>query len=175
MTRPTVITEHDVIDALYARYGRVHGNGPRYAVAAHVRSQAGHYASRTADFVAMDLWPSKGLALHGHEVKVTRGDWLRELAEPEKAGEFVPYMNYWWVVVSDPSIVRDGELPDDWGLMVMRGGQLTVVVKAPYRDARPLMSSRLAALLRAVAQSAAYLARREAERRHALLDAREAS
>src|SRR5579859_3147977 len=114
---PPKMTEAELTDALYERYGQVHGNGPRYAVAAQVRSQAGHYARRTADFVAMDLWPSARLTLHGHEIKVSRSDWLRELKDPSKAAEFIPYMNSWWVVVPDARIVRDGELPDDWGLL----------------------------------------------------------
>lgn len=158
------MTEADVIDALHERYGREYGNGRRYAVAGGVRSHAGFDARRTADFIAMDLWPSGGLALHGHEVKVSRSDWLRELAEPEKAAEFIPYMNYWWAVVSGPRIVRDGELPDGWGLMVMRAGRLVTARKAPRRDAEPLTPSRLAALLRAVAQTSAGLATRKAER-----------
>lgn len=160
------LTEADMLDALYARYRFAGGNGQRYAVAAQVRSQAGYHARRTADFVAMDLWPSQRLTLHGHEVKVSRSDWLRELKEPEKAAEFVPYMNYWWVIVSDARIVRDGELPDEWGLMAMRGPLLTVIKKAPRRDALPMNPSRLAALLRAVAQSSAYLERRNHERRY---------
>ena len=163
---PAAMTEAEVTDALHARYSQVHGNGNRYAVAAGVRSGAGFDARRTADFVAMDLWPSKGLALHGHEIKVSRPDWLRELKEPEKAAEFIPYMNYWWAVVSGPRIVRDGELPEGWGLMVMRGPLLTVAVKAPRRDAKPLTPTRLAALLRAVAQTSAYLERRNHERRY---------
>jgi hypothetical protein len=160
------MTEADVTAALHVRYSQVHGNGRRYAVAAGVRSHAGFDARRTADYVAMDLWPSKGLALHGHEIKVSRSDWLRELKEPEKAAEFIPYMNYWWLVASDPRIVRDGELPKGWGLMVMRGPLLTVAVRAPRRDAQPMMPSRLAALLRAVAQTSAYLERRDHERRY---------
>ena len=131
-----------MLDALYARYSAVaSGNGQRYAVAAQVRSHAGFDARRTADFIAMDLWPSQRLTLHGHEVKVSRSDWLRELKDPSKAAEFVPYMNCWWVVVSDARIVRDGELPDDWGLMAMRGPLLAVVKKAPSRDALPLTPS----------------------------------
>jgi hypothetical protein len=161
---PSGPTEADVVNALHARYSETHGNGQRYAVAAQVRSHAGFDARRTADYVAMDLWPSKGLALHGHEIKVSRSDWLRELAEPEKAAEFIPYMNHWWAVVSSPSIVRDGEMPDGWGLMVMRGQRLVVVRKAPRREALPLTPTRLAALLRAVAQTAAHRARREHER-----------
>lgn len=153
-------TEAGVLDALYHRYGAVHGNGQRYAVAAQVRSHAGFDARRTADFIAMDLWPSSGLTLHGHEVKVSRGDWLRELKDPAKAAEFTPYMHCWWVVVSDPGIVRGGELPGEWGLMVMRGAALAVARKAPRRDALPLPPTRVAALLRAVAQTSAYLERR---------------
>lgn len=161
---PTARTETDMVYALFARYSARHGNGSRYAVASQVRSHAGFDARRTADFVAMDLWPSKGLTLHGHEIKVSRSDWLRELKKPAKAAEFVPYMNCWWVVVSDARIVRDGELPDEWGLMAMRGPLLTVVKKAPCRDAQPMQPSRLAALLRAVAQTAEWQARREHER-----------
>lgn len=164
---PAAMTEAGVAEALHVRYSQVHGNGRRYAVAAGVRSHAGFDARRTADYVAMDLWPSKGLALHGHEIKVSRSDWLRELREPEKAAEFVPWMNYWWLVASHPRIVREGELPEGWGLMVMRGPLLTVAVKAPRRDARPLTPTRLAALLRAVAQTSAHLERRQAEQEHA--------
>jgi hypothetical protein len=161
--KPVRVTEPDVIAALRARYGQRFGNGPRYAVATGVRSHAGHSMRRTADFIAMDLWPSRGLALHGHEVKVSRSDWLRELADPGKAAEFIPYVNYWWAVISDPAIVRDGELPDGWGLMAMRGTQLAVIRQAPRRVAEPLYPSRLGGLLRAVAQSAANRERCEHE------------
>ena len=163
---PGGLTTADVYEALYARYSAFHGNGPRYAVAAEVRSGAGFDSRRSADFVAMDLWPSAGLTLHGHEVKVSRSDWLRELKDPSKAAEFTPYMNCWSVVVSDRRIVREGELPDDWGLMAMRGSLLTVVKKAPRRDALPLTPSRLGALLRAIAQTAEYRARLDHERRY---------
>lgn len=162
---PDGMTETGLTAALHVRYGEHHGNGPRYAVAAQVRARAGHDARRTADFIAMDLWPSGGLALHGHEVKVSRADWLRELKDPAKAAEFTAYMNYWWIVVPDAGLVRDGELPDAWGLMAMRSGRLAVIRKAPWQQALPMPPTRLAALLRAVAQTAANLAAREAERR----------
>jgi hypothetical protein len=162
---PAAMTEAGLTDALCRRYDVRPGNGSRYAVAAQVRSHAGFDARRTCDFVAMDLWPSGGLLLHGHEIKVSRSDWLRELAEPEKSAEFVPFMNCWWVVVSDRRMVRAGELPDGWGLMAVSGGLLTVVRTAPRRKAEPLPPTRLAALLRAAAQTAAYRERRDAEAR----------
>lgn len=167
-TAGVAMTEVDLTVALHARYREAYGNGRRYAVAAQVRSHAGFDARRTADFIAMDLWPSKGLALHGHEIKVSRADWLRELKDPSKAAEFTPYVNHWWVVIPDAAMVRAGELPGDWGLLAMRSGRLTVIRKAPRLEALPLPPTRLAALLRAVSQTSANLAAREAERLCAL-------
>lgn len=148
------LTEADMLDLLTQRYSKEYGNGARYALARHVRSHAGFEAKRTADFVAFDTWPSAGFAIHGHEVKVSRSDWLHELKQPEKAAEFVPYMTYWWLVVSDAAIVREDELPDGWGLMAVRGDKLVAVRQAPKRDALPLTPTRMAALLRAVAKTA---------------------
>lgn len=147
------LTEADMLDLLTARYGPQQGV-PRYVVARHVRSHAGFDARRTADFVAMDTWPSSGCPLHGHEVKVSRSDWLHELRQPEKAAEFLPYMHHWWLVVSDAAIVREDELPDGWGLMAVRSGKLVAVRSAPKRDALPLTPSRIAALLRAAVKTA---------------------
>lgn len=161
------MTETELTRALLRRYGFQGGNGQRYAVAARVRSRAGFDARRTADFVAMDLWPSSGLPLHGHEIKVSRSDWLRELKDPSKAEEFIPYMNHWWLVIADAGMVRDGELPEGWGLMAMRGIELHVVRKAPRRDALPMPATRIAALLRAVSQTASSCAVTEAARLHA--------
>lgn len=150
---PVKRTEYEMLQMLRDRYSETHGNGIRYACAAHVRSHAGFDARRTADFIAMDLWPSKGLALHGHEVKVSRSDWLAELKHPEKAAEFTPYMDYWWLVVADRRIVRDGELPAGWGLLAPRGDRLVAVVPAVrQRNTSPLTRSRMAAFIRAIAK-----------------------
>lgn len=152
------ISDYDKTTAVYsllrARYSPINGNGPRYVYAAEVRNRAGFDATRTADFIAMDLWPSKGLALHGHEVKVSRSDWLRELKEPEKAEAFRPYMDFWWLVVADRAIVRDGELPDGWGLLAPAGPWLRVVVTAPRQKAEPMPKSMMAAFLRSVGEQA---------------------
>ena len=146
-----VVTDREMFGALHARYGMVsQGNSIRYAVAEHVRSQAGFDAPRCADFLAMDPWPSTGLILHGHEVKVSRSDWLTELRMLDKAEAFKPYMNRWWLVVSDHRIVKDGELPDEWGLMVLTPKGLRAKVVAPQLDPAPMPRTMTAALMRAI-------------------------
>lgn len=158
------VTERVMLDALHQRYCQRYGNGVRYVTAEHVRSHASFDARRTADFVAMDMWKTGRLELHGHEVKVSRSDWLRELEDPSKAEEFIPYMNRWWLVIADESMVRPGELPDGWGMLVLARpdslASLRVVKHAPRRDALPLTPTRLAGLLRAVAQTAAMQERK---------------
>ena len=157
---PPKATERQVLDALALRYGRRNGNGPRYAYAEHVKSDAGFWARRSADFIAIDLWPSSGCAMHGHEVKVSRSDWLRELADPTKAEAFRPYMDYWWLVVSDPRIVRD-DLPAGWGLIVANADGTTRIAKRAEKiDALPMTRSLQATFARAVAKTATRRAER---------------
>lgn len=148
------LTERHMLDMLNARYNSVRpGNGQRYVGAEHVRSHAGFDALRTADYIAMDLWPSKGLALHGHEVKVSRSDWLTELKHPEKADEFRRFMDYWWLVVPDAGIVRD-DLPSGWGLMVAAGHGLVVRRQAKRLSPEPMPRTMLACLLRSAVVTA---------------------
>jgi hypothetical protein len=156
-------TERLMLDLIHARYSKDTGNGPRYVVAEHVRNEAGfggydytwkrRSTLRTADALAVDLWPSSGNVIHGFEVKVSRSDWLTELKDPSKADAFRQYVDHWWLVVPDASIVR-GDLPDGWGLLA-GVGSLRARVPAPRLTPAPMSSSMRAALVRAVAKTAA--------------------
>lgn len=81
---------------------------------------------------------------------MSRSDWLTELAHPEKAETFARHMHFWWLVVSDKSIVRD-DLPDGWGLMVATSNGLRTVRKPAARDVVPMPHSMTGALMRAIA------------------------
>lgn len=147
-------TERALLDMLRVRYGKDYGNGVRYVCAEHVRSGAGFEATRTADMIVQDLWPSGGFELSGHEVKTSRADWLTELRDPGKAEEFRRYMHRWWLVVPDAAIVHD-DLPDGWGLLVVAGSKLRAAVQAPLLDPDPMPRTMQVALTRAVAKTAA--------------------
>lgn len=122
-----------------------------------VSDATGARLSRHADAIAMSLWPSRGTDLHGFELKVSRADWLKELSTPEKAEPVMRYCDYWWLVVSDESIVslQNGEVPEPWGLLVASGNSLRVEKKAARLAASPISRDFLAALLRAAAKPAA--------------------
>ena len=161
---PSRYTERDMLNALHARYKRSQGGTlQRYVCAEHVRASCGFAGwsavegprtMRTADFIAQDTWEAQGLLLHGHEVKVSRADWLTELADPSKADATKRFCNRWWLVVPDRGIVRD-DLPDDWGLLAFgRDGKLRIVRRAPALDPEPHPPTFRAALLRAAAKTA---------------------
>ncbi len=156
------MTEREMLDLLNVKYRAATANGIRYTRAEHVKISTGFDASRICDFMAMDLWngygDGRGPKLHGHEVKVSRSDWLREVKEPEKAEAFKRYCDYWWLVVSDPGIVQFGELPYDWGLMVARGRGLAVVKEAPRLAPEPMPRPLQATLMRAVTKTTLRLA-----------------
>lgn len=162
-TAPAKLTERDMLDRLNRRYGKWNGNGIRYTRAEHVKVTAGHEARRICDYMAFDLWTGYGVdrgpKLHGHEVKVSRSDWLTELREPEKAEAFAQYCDYWWLVVADKAIVKPGELPDGWGLMVASGVSVRVVTPAVKREPVPMPRSLQATLTRAVTKTAVRLDR----------------
>src|SRR5688572_18266988 len=72
-----------------------------YAFLPQLRNGTGFGRTRTADAVAMSLWPSRGIYLHGFEIKVGRGDWLSELRQPEKAEEIARFCKYWSLVAAE--------------------------------------------------------------------------
>lgn len=101
-----------------------------------------------ADVVAMSLYPSRGLHLHGMEVKVSRGDWQRERSKPNKAEIIAEYCDFWWLVTG-PGVVHDvGEIPHGWGWKLFDGGKI-VTKKQPERlTPKDMDRVFLAALLR---------------------------
>lgn len=69
------------------------------------------------DAIYVGFTSTRGRILVGHELKISRSDWLAELNKAGKADPWADQCHQWWLVVSSPAIVRTGELPPGWGLM----------------------------------------------------------
>lgn len=122
---------------------------PEWVIVPQVRDGTGFTASRTADAVAMNCYPSKGLEVHGFEFKVSRGDWLRELRDGSKAEAVAQHCDRWWIVAPDGIVVR-AELPKTWGLIVVKDDAIRTAVAAPPLPSAdgPLDRSFVASFLR---------------------------
>ncbi len=119
-----------------------------YAMLFEVGDATGFQCGRHLDAVVMSLWPSRGLELTGCEIKVTRSDWKKELADPAKASSHIRYLDRFYLVAANDKIVHPGELPATWGLMIANGKGLKCVTEAPRLEPEPISRSMLAALLR---------------------------
>ncbi len=146
-----VMTPGQLMYALQQRYP-----AREYALLEQVRNGTGYGRTvRTADAIALSLWPSRGLVLHGFEIKNYRGDWIREKDKPEKAEEIARFCDYWWLVVTRADIVHEGELPATWGLLAPdeTGTKLVAVQQPTKMEAQPWSRAFMAAVLRTAADS----------------------
>src|ERR1700734_3267187 len=85
-------------DLLAAKYPR-----DRYALFFDVPDNVGTNQRRRADAIAVGCWNSVGHLVEGFELKVSRSDWLREVASVNKADPFIERCDRWWLVTSSPT------------------------------------------------------------------------
>lgn len=142
------ITAFDLYDMLEVRCAP-----PAWALLPQVGDSTGHGGSRYADAVGMELWPSRGLALHGYEIKVSKADWKKELANPLKAEAVGRFCGFWWIV-APKDLIPVGDLPVAWGLLEPYRGSLRAVKSPQKMNAQGIDLNFLAALLRRVYENA---------------------
>lgn len=125
-----------------------------------------------ADALYVGLTGSSGRLLVGHEIKVSRADWLRELAKPGKADAWADQCHEWWIVTL-PGVIQDGELPDGWGLMLpgtSRTRMKVVTAARRHADRTPSWDAMRSIVSRQDSLRAQAI---EDGRRKAVIDARE--
>lgn len=136
------ITSADIKAALAVRY-----QPPEWCLFFEVSNDTGTNSRRYADAVAMSIWPSRGYAIHGHEIKVSRSDFIAEMRDPAKADAVGEFCDFWWLV-TPPKLVAAEELPTTWGLMEMTGAGMRVKKQAPKRESSPPTRGFLASMIR---------------------------
>lgn len=126
---------------------------PEWALFFEVADGTGASQRRWADAMAMNMWGSRGLALHGFEIKVSRSDWKRELANPAKAESIAGLCDFWSIVAPKGMIPLD-ELPPGWGLLEVDADlKIAQRVTGPKNpDPAALTRSFVASLLRSAAK-----------------------
>lgn len=139
--QPVVLNTTHARDMLRKRFA-----SPEWALMEEVAPATGG-GTRYADAVAMNLWRSRGHQVVGFEIKVSRGDWLRELKKPEKAEDIYRYCDQWWIV-APRGVVKEGELPANWGLFELRATGIVQEKAAPKLDPQPLTKAFIASLMR---------------------------
>lgn len=125
---------------------------PEWGLLFEVSNRTGFGRNRSADALAMSLWPSRGLSLHGIEIKVHRSDWRRELRDPSKSAPIQAYCDYWWIVAPRGVLEMD-ELPETWGYLEQQKSRLIQKKEAPKLDSKAIDKGFLAAVFRRSAEA----------------------
>ncbi|KKX24338.1 hypothetical protein [Rhizobium sp. LC145] len=137
------ITSADIRAGMSKRWA-----APEYAIMWEVSNATGGGAKRYADAVIMSLWPSRGLELHGVEIKISRSDWRREAADPSKAEAIARFCDRWYIHTA-PGVIDDlSDVPPAWGLREFDGRAWKTIREAEKNNPEPITRSFLAALLR---------------------------
>jgi hypothetical protein len=144
---PRQWTAEELFDLLALRHP-----SPSWVLLSQVANGTGWKANRWADAMAMACWPSLGLQVHGYEIKVSRYDLRRELADGAKSQALFQYSDRWWLVLPREDCLLPGELPPTWGLLVPKGGRLVVAKDAPTLSPKALDKFFIASVLRNAAQ-----------------------
>lgn len=149
MTEGRPLRTGELTEMVIAKYNAHNGaaNLGKYIPLTQVASSTGG-ANNIADLMIIGAWHSSGNFVEGFEVKVSRADWLNEVKNPDKCQPSKKFCHKWWLVIADPAMVKDGELPDDWGMMAVVNGELKVIKKAPILEPVPLEVDFVASLLR---------------------------
>ena len=109
-------------------------------------------AGRWIDVAVFQMWKTKGLTRAAFEIKVTRHDFLRELAQPDKH-QWVQesFHEFWFVAPED--IIQVEELPVGAGFMYPRGDKLCIKRHAVRNPNPKLDDVLLAAFMRSAWKS----------------------
>lgn len=121
------MTAREVVTALERRYSR-----PEFFFVSEATIEG-----RRFDGLAVGCYATHGWPILGFEVKVSRSDWLAELADPAKSDILFNRCDEWYIVAPE-GIVRADEVPVPWGWIRVSPRGCRVMKAAPKHGPAPV-------------------------------------
>jgi hypothetical protein len=143
------LTAAEITAALHRRH-----RAPEWIFVSEVSTGTGAGAIGRIDGWALNCYPSKRMVRIAFEVKVSRGDFLRDIKQPRKHAIARLYSNEFYFV-APRGLLKPEEMPDYAGLLEViqpatdREPWLLQALEAPWRDTDPPSWQFLAAVYRA--------------------------
>lgn len=128
------VTSRVLLDALGRWLGTASGGGVLLEEVG-INGESG--ASSRCDALYVGFTKRQSRRLEGFEVKISRADWLHELAQPEKGAIWQESCHRWWLVTV-PGVAYIAELPEGWGLLELQArGNLKPIEHATTYEREP--------------------------------------
>jgi hypothetical protein len=121
------VTELEIIQALYRHHGHHTDHTEReWACFDHLRLGTGYgnHNDHAIDFFAMNCWSTGKYKTVGFEVKVSRSDFAREMADPYKRFAAVTILDE-FNFVAPAGLLKRSEVPRECGLWEYADGKVT--------------------------------------------------
>ncbi len=99
------------------------------------------------DGLAINCYKSKSYRRIAIEIKIARGDWLKELKQPDKRIGAMMMSNQFYFAAPE-GLIKVDELPEDCGLIEVRGDFLAVKAQATWHEASSWHPATVASVLR---------------------------
>lgn len=159
LTLPTILAVPTTAEILSVLAGYHAGDEWAFFKELAIGTGFGRGVPQRLDAWAMHLWPSHHYTRWTFEVKISRGDFLRELAQPLKRRPGLLYSNLFYFVTpaglvkpaeipAECGLIEVGSMPDDeigpdgpdrvyrrhWTTSANRQWVADIIVPAPWRD-----------------------------------------
>lgn len=144
------MTSCDIVRALHNKH-----QAPEWASFEEMPVGTGHFLKNYIDFWTISCFPSTGFRVVAYEIKVSRGDFMREIQNPRKRKAAEEISSESWFVVPQ-GLIKPEEVPEPWGLAyVQSGGKVVRKLVAKQREFAPDLTFLAAAARRSADASAA--------------------
>lgn len=128
-----------------------------YVLISEVSDASGFSRTRSLDYMLINLWESRGLAVTGIEQKSWRNDWLKELKNPKKQENHFKYCDYFYLYTTEENVAKIEEIPITWGWYQIKGNRIMTMKQAPKLTSEPIGRSLMCAMLRRAAAKENYV------------------
>jgi hypothetical protein len=129
-----------------------------YVIIREVSNASGFSRSRSLDYMLINLWVSRGLAIHGIEKKSNRSDWTKELKNPAKQEDHFKFCDYFWLLTDKEGVAKIEEIPPTWGWYhINANGTVRTMKAAPKLNPIPITRSFMCAMFRRAADTTGYI------------------
>ena len=145
MTDKEIWTAPKIVDCIRNRFS----DAQKYVVLEKVANGTGYQANSWVDVVVCSLWPSLGCRRTAIEIKISRGDWMRELNNPEK-NAWAREACHEFYYCAPVGVIKEEELPEKTGLYTASGDTIRVVRAAAAKQETTLNDVDVAAFVRAM-------------------------
>lgn len=142
----TLQRRHSPPEWIYAQEVRLGTGFGRYFLKGYPGSVA---PSQRIDGFALNCYKSKRYERVAYEIKIARGDFLKEVADPDKRVGAQMMTNRFYFAAPE-GLIKPEEVPDGCGLVEIRGDLHRMKVRAPWHEAADWHPSFISSIFRSV-------------------------